>query len=223
MWLFLTWLAITISNYVWTTFLFLRRNKEYNHEWLWIFFAIYAVTDSIAFFSASTSIGGLAVIPVYVFPKWWVTLATAFWLSWFAAPVLAMLRLITGKTKRTWLVYLFVPIIFISISELIGFSTYCRRSMMHHIYEPITLAISISLAIWYLWTSATKGEDVDFLSFASLWTSILLAMKILVLMDSNFKLNREASRIYYLVYISIMWIMYYVWHKVNRWLICKCQ
>lgn len=221
-WLLL-WTAIVLVNFGWTAFLFRQRKREHNHPVLWLFFGAYAFSDTIGYIGAPIAKGGLGLLPTHEFFDLWVVIRTALWLAWSAAPVLAVVHLIKGKVPRwVWWAVL-VPLTLVSVSEVLGAPTLMRRILVHWAMEPVCLGTAIVLSVWYMLRNALVGEDIDYLAFAVLWTSSLLGMKLIVLLDSNFKMNRAAAFAYFFVYIAICIAMYFVWIKINKWIQSRCR
>lgn len=112
-----------------------------------------------------------------------------------------------------------MPLLLIATSELFGISPYSRRVLMHYVYEPIVLLTALILLGIYSWRKIQKGEAVDFLAFAASWTTIMLALKILLLFDANFKYQVLPSRAFFFIFMIITVVVYHTTPKVRKWLL----
>ena len=150
-----------------------------------------------------------------------MSLAVAIWLSWFCAPLIVSVRLLRDRVGwRVW-VGCIVPLLLIAVSESYGCTPYMRRVLMHYVYEPAVLCATLVLLGVYVWRQIRVGESLDFLAFASLWTALMLGLKILLLLDGEFNYQVMPSRAFFAVYMVIMVAIYHILPRFRRWLLCS--
>lgn len=213
-----SWAAITVLNWAWVCCLWCHRSRN-DHSWLLPFAGLYAITDLIGYVVSPRSIGGLELVPLYVtHHDVWIAAAVAMWLSWFAAPALTAVKLWRGRVDWRWWVGILVPLLALSLSEMLGASTTLRRQLMHYLYEPAVLLVTAYCLAMYIATKVRRGEFLDFLSFAVAWTAVLLGLKILLLLDRQFRYSRLPSRAFFFIYAVLMVTVYLGWPRMRRWL-----
>lgn len=184
------------------------------------FFALYVFADTLGYLISSPSYGGLDLIPLQrILRPSWTSIATAIWLSWFAAPLVVSIRLLRDRIGwRVWLACT-VPLVLISVSEFLGCTPYARRVLMHYVYEPAAVAVTLTLLGVYAWRRIRLGASLDFLAFAAFWTALMLGLKILLLLDGDFNYQVMPSRAFFAVYMVIMVGTYHAFPAFKRWLL----
>lgn len=213
-----SWTAIVLVNWLWLFHLWHRRHHD--HPLLVSFFAVYVFSDTLGFLISSPKFGGLDLIPLQrLLHPVWTSCATSIWLSWYLAPLIVAIRLYRGNIGwKVWTVTV-TPLLFIATSQLFGLSIYSRRVLMHYVYEPIVLISALILLGIYSWKQIRKGSAVDFLAFAAGWTAIMLALKILLLFNANFKYQVLPSRAFFFIFMIITIMVYHTTPKVRKWLL----
>lgn len=213
-----SWTAIVLVNWLWLLHLWHRRHHD--HRLLVPFFSVYVFSDTLGFLISSPKFGGLDLVPLQrlLYPLWGL-FATSIWLSWYLAPLIVAIWLYRSRIGwRVWTVTI-IPLLLIATSQLFGLSPYSRRVLMHYVYEPIVLLTALILLGVYSWRKIQKGEAVDFLAFAAGWTAIMLALKVLLLFDANFKYQVLPSRAFFFIFMIITVVVYHTTPRIRKWLL----
>ena len=216
--MFLSWAAITALNIAWTLFLWRRRDRD--DSWLWKFFAVYTISDSIFWLAGTPDIGGLHLIRrEHMGHDLWTLWVCALWFSWFLAPLFVALRLAHGRVSRCWIAAAVTVAVLLSASESLGLTPYQRRFLMHRMYEPALL----SCAAWFVIRGSVakirKGELPRFLAYAVLASVTLLSIRLVWLYTLDLELRRVAARGLYFTYIGGVMLVYRYRSRIKRWML----
>ncbi len=191
-------------------------SRRRDHPWLLGYFIIPTLLDTFAYVCASEKFGGLGLVPISVWNRGvYIFVFSCIWLSFFLLPMLFALKLRMGRVRALWVVPAVAALLLISASEWFGVSVFMRRVLMHRVFSPACLMIAIALPVHYMWTRSSAGMRIDYAAFAVLLTGVMLALRLVVWMDADFKIDSIGSRVYYIMTIVVLIVMKYVWPHIG--------
>lgn len=213
-----SWALIVLLNTTWVVVLW--RNHRRDHAWLAPFFTSYLVTDTFLFACGHPTSGGLGLItPALIGRDAWIGAQCMSWICWFVAPLFASMRLRYRVLPRMPIVIVVFIALLLSWSESFGISTEWRRLTMHLIYEPLVLIAAAAMLAAHVSSRVREGGSIDFLVFAVLWTSLLLGLKTLMLLDEQYLLMRWPAHAFFYIYYVTTVTTYWLTPRFKRWLV----
>lgn len=212
-----SWAAITFLNVSWAIYLWFRR--KHDHPWLFRFYCISAVIDGSFFLMDSPRSGGLNLFPLYAYNRHaWIFFACMTWLAWYYLPALISVKLMRGRIGWRVTVPVLLGALLVSSAEILRASTLFRRQLMHYLFQPLLVIMTMVCLLIYIIRQIKLGEVPDFLAFAMAATIVPLVGKILFLLNDQLLIsNRIPSHVYHYLHLSVIFLMYHMTPRIRRW------